>query len=223
MSAPAALRMGAWNLRVNRDPSTVAGEVSALLEDERLDVLAVCEAWQYDRQLARLVGFDYHTSRGKDPSARDAGILVRHGIPVRGYRLTRTGVTWKRAKGPGQHWARSLPSLVVPPAGRVVSVHAPPRYAGKLATAAVWARLVVLLAGRRRFVAIGDYNATARDSGPFSPHALAMATHGRLIGAERIDHALVRGLRVTNVRRGPRRGSDHFPLLMDVAAGTPPR
>lgn len=213
------LAAGFWNLRVNRDPDQVRREVQALVDSEGLDWLAVAEAWQYAGALSRVVGFDYHTTRNRRPGHRDAGHLVRHGVKVTGYRLARTGTGWPRRKARGLHWARTFPHLVLDGWVRGVSVHWPPgqdRPANQPALRVCWARLVVLLtARRRRFVAVGDYNATRRSRGLFTPRTLARITGGRITG-DGIDHVLARGVRVDHFRRGPARGSDHRPILFTL-------
>lgn len=209
---------GFWNLKVGRPPAAVAGEVAALLAEEDLDFLAVAEAWQYDRHLARIVGYDYHSTRGAGPSERDAGVLVRHGLPASGYRLTRTHVGWSRRKSPGQHWPRSFPSVKV--AGlRVVAVHMPDttwERDSAPAYAECWVRLALHLSGRRRWVAPGDWNKRPQDRGLYTPRSLARVLRGRIVGGNTIDHVIMRGVHLSRYRRGPRRGSDHPPVLFSA-------
>lgn len=214
------MRAGTWNLKVGRNRQQVKREVELLIREEGLDVLAVQEASWYDAELARIVGFDYFTTRGKSPSARDAGILVRHGHRTRGYRLTRTRTRWTRRKYPdrGLHPARSIPSVKVDGI-RFPSVHMPPGPhddpRNRLAYAECVIRLLVLLRGRGPFCAPGDYNKTRRARGPFSPHAIAQALRAQMAG-DGIDLVLSRGVTVTDLDRGPRRGSDHAPVLFTV-------
>lgn len=215
-----ALRAGSYNLKVGRDPMRVRHEVAALLAAENLDVLAVQEAWQYDRQLARIVGYEYHTTRGKKPTHRDAGLLVRHGLDVRGYRLTRTRTTWPRTKAPGPHWPRSFPSVVVEGV-RFVSVHMPPLAygAGAPAYAEGWARLALLIgATLRPVVALGDWNKPPGDRRPFTPRALARTTRATVTGFG-IDYLLARGVYVDGYRKHEHGHSDHKPFTFILTRG----
>lgn len=211
------LHAGWWNLDNGRRPLAVAGEVRALLATggpggTRLDVLAVVEAAGYAEELARLQGYAYLCRRGVGPSERDAGLLVRYGVPVSGVRLTRTRTRWPRTKGPGMHWPRSFPRANV--AGvRLVVAHMPRNLpANAAATLECWARLALVLARPGRVVAGPDWNQRPAARGPFTPRTLAKVARARSYG-RRIDHLIGRGVQVRDLRYGPARGSDHPPIL----------
>lgn len=208
------LRAGAWNLKVGRPDRQVLAEVRDLLKREDLDVLAVHEAAGYLRALGSIEGYRYITGWHRDRSGRDAGLLVRRGLRVRRRRILRTVTTWRRVKYEGRHLPRSFPSAVVEGI-RIVSVHMPDTRAAarsRLAYAECVLRLLAHLSGRHPFAALGDWNKRPGLYGPFTPRALAEALRARITGAG-IDYAITRGLRITDHRRGPKRGSDHAPVL----------
>lgn len=207
------LRGGSWNLNNNRDDRVVVGEVKRLLRDGDLDFLCVEEAQEYVDNLARIPGYDLFTTRGKGPSERDAGILVRHGLRTRGYGLTRTRTRWPREKTSGLHWPRSFPRVRIEGV-TVVSVHMP-RAIYAAAYAECWVRLLLLGMRLRRFVMAGDWNKNPSRKGVYSPRLLASAT-GASVKGSKIDHALYRGVMCFESSYGPSRGSDHEPHLFTI-------
>lgn len=215
-----AVRGGSWNLKVGRNREQVKREVGLLLAAEGLDFLCVQEAAWYDAQLARIVGFDYYTTRGRSPAARDSGILVRHGLRVTGHRRLRTFTRWTRRKHPskGLHPARHFHSVRINGL-RVMSVHMPPGPHDDSRNRLAYAECMIRLMGHLRrgpFVAPGDYNKSPRASrDALTPYALAHALRARITGRG-IDFVLSRGVTVTGYRHGPQHGSDHEAVLFNI-------
>lgn len=204
------LQIVGYNLDNNRGTATVEAELNTLA-GTLADVIAYCEGAGYDAIAARIPGYDLHTRRGKGPSARDAGLLTRHGVNAHGFRLARTHARWRRDKNPSKwHWPRSFPSVVVDGV-RVVSVHMP-RQTHPYAYAVCWLRLLSIAASTRRpLVLVGDWNKGLHAEGPFTPSLLARLGGFRTIGRG-IDGALYRGGVARDLEYADGYGSDHKPF-----------
>lgn len=208
------LSCGFWNLDNNRYDHLVLAEVEAFIKAHDLDVFLYCEGQEYADDLRLIPGYDLWTTRKKSPSERDAGIMVRHGLRTKGYRLTRARIGWPRTKGPGIHWPRSFPSVKVEGI-RFWSVHFPPnpdKPGNRLAYAEAWTLLAVALARRAGpFCAPGDYNRRTDTRGAWTPRTLARVVRGYLTG-RRIDHVLARGVHVDQLLTVAHGTSDHQPI-----------
>ena len=215
---PSWTREGAWNLRVGRRPKVVAGEVVALLRSEDLDFLMIHEAAAYTAEIRKAVKRMGYVVKigGRPASKRDSAIVTRRkGGTV--WSVSLGGIQWERKFGrPGLHPARHMTALA---RGRTRrgSVHMPPNGGRRQpqrerAQAAALTKLerVAKRWTRRgyRWVLAGDWNAKAHLEGA----AIARRLGGDLTGSG-IDYVISRGYHVADYRRGPKRGSDHAPIL----------
>ena len=208
------LRGATYNLDNNRDDFRVVTEVAKLFRVAGLDFCAYQEGQEYADNLAAMPQVALHTTRGKGPSERDAGILTRTDVPTRGYTLTRTRQQWPRDKGPGLHWPRSIPGVVVDWL-RVYSVHMP-RQHHQLAYATVWTALLMLAIRRDGpMILVGDWNKGPMRNGAFTPRLLAKVIGGQVYG-DGIDYVIARGCVVDEIHRIDIGGSDHRPVVFTV-------
>ncbi len=191
------------------------------------DVLVFVEVDARWRTALRALQDRYHYEHFRAVRYRD-GILVLSRLPLMpgGTAMdSGSGLAVLDVHGPGSTW-------------RLVAVHASwplgPQVSRRrardleaVATAARTASVPV--------VAVGDFNVS-----PFSPHFAALLAGGRLRDAAsgrgwqptwptflppfgiRIDHALVsEGVEVNSFRRGRLEGSDHRPIVVDLALPAP--
>lgn len=91
---------GLANLQVGRNKRVVRREVGRFLRRENLDILYVCEAAPYTKQMRRAAhanGYRYFTGRGS-AARRNTGIFVRRGIKVEAHATLHLGMQrWERA------------------------------------------------------------------------------------------------------------------------------
>lgn len=225
---------GTWNLRVGRRVNVAVDEVTDLIEWERLDFLTIIEASDYLPALAReLRGSEWRVAGfpWQPPGpARDSAVILRRSLyHPRSTRIHRLGgVEWERRPGrPGMHWPRMAVSTRVDWL-KVLAAHAPPTpnlrsYPQRDLAHAVALRRLHRIGNRwdRPWVMAGDWNMRKQVEGSWgdpSPKWLARELDGEIRG-NGIDYVIARDdLKVTNLRRGDRRRSDHRPVLFTVAA-----
>lgn len=156
-------------------------------------------------------------------------ILVSPDVDVESSRCVRMGrkgwFGWrvKRQHSPSSMTTVSLPGVTIG------STHAPPGVdaypsglRGKADRVAAWIAFVKAFrrwakANPGPFVVFADWNDPAWRRGPFSINWLAQKTGSHIVTRGGIDYALVRGCRVSEVRRAPGGpGMDHDVFLCDI-------
>lgn len=232
------LRGGLWNMLHHRDDVAVASRAWAILRVNQLDWLALNEAGEYDDDLR-----DVAPDGGQVVANGSTALITAPGVSLtlRGW-LTPDPRGWRTARG-GRTGPRRAVSCVVDGWLRVTVVHLPPSVwsrggisKGRGGALFRLAARVPALRGlsyvtymrsvgdyvnrhRRTSVIVGDFNATPRDRGPWSPRWLALKVRGRIIGAGKptlgrreVDFAVVRGVDA-QARRLGKNGSDHNAVM----------
>ena len=216
------LRGGVYNCasipsRVHRrvKPRTrvgVARWVGRTMTRRGLDFMVLSEAGPYLTELRRLVGVTV-VACDEWTDAADSVILARDGLRVRGERWFRMTRRWYGFKNNRWRAPRTLTKARISWLP-VLAVHLPPgaetrRNNPAYAEAAM--RVAAWLEGRKRGVAVGDFNATIRQSMTYGPAWIADESGARPApGAWGIDLALGIGVTLHDwTRRRDNGGSDH--------------
>lgn len=240
MSAREPVRLGSWNMGVQRDQGAAAQAGIRMLLDYKLDGLALQECSRYlddlRRQLPDGVGLEYSVDA---PGMSNTAWLYRKSAKVDlggQWQLTTAGwVTVRGGRTPPKYgtqirfggWLRAV-SGHRPPSVRWVRrrMIGPVRRVRAMREHAInEVRVVRRIRGAGDAVAIlEDWNATPSQRGPCSPRWVADAVGGRLAppphpthGRRTIDYALVVGARAGSpARAGRRGGSDHALYVVTV-------
>lgn len=226
------LRIGSWNMLSGkgRRPAHVVNTVASIMTAHRLDALLLQEVSPaYRVELQRRAPRSWRVF-----AAGTTAVLVpRHVRATTPERVKVTRHGWITVRG-GRTKPKWAAAVVLDGWLRVASVHLPPstwrgrRFSGPWRRQRAYRqhqRHLRRWINRRRgaLLVAGDWNATPRHRGKFSPYWLARVTKARLVapklathGRHRvIDFGLIRGARAAaNV--GSRYGSDHRLVVITV-------
>lgn len=219
-----------------RDREQAARTALELMDSRGWRWACLQEARGYVHQLRKLAGDRYDVIA---PQGADSIIVVRadepHG-PGRRVLMSQTGWFTVRGGYTGPMYATTV--LLTRAGVRLLSVHPTPsvNWRGgvifgpirRVVSMRRFARSVVRFAKShsRPLIVAGDWNATPRDRGRFTPHWITRQTGMRLVapdrathGREVIDYAIVRGVTVAGVpaRRLDKLGSDHAAVQIQVS------
>lgn len=235
-----------WNMGRDRAQHVARRELVALLSGRQPAVLALQEAGGYRDLLLDVMGPTYRLIQfDTSPGQRESAILVRRHTTLQAGQSWAARMTWRgwnRQTGIGGVTAPKWAPTILANHVRVVCVHLPPSirwFRGVpvgpplrvIAYRTYARRLVALLAqgaNDRPQVVLGDFNATPRAAGRWSPKWIARqasmtisAPAGPTTGHRPdgpVDYALTRNCRIENLRvlADFQHGSDHDPVGFQV-------
>lgn len=244
---PRILVVGTWNAcrpgtrktrKVTADPRHVAGEVSAILQADDLDVLALQETDAYLEALDKIPGYQL-VARRKPNGTSNTCLLVRDGLKVSDVGFPEmTTAGWFTVTGaltPKKYAATAVindwlrigseqypPSVVFRLIRKVLSMTGPPR---RTSAFGVHARREVAFFDthpKQATAMLGDRNADNSLIGEFTPQWVADQVGGHVVATARpthdsreIDLAILRGCHGT-ATRGDNGLSDHFRVRLVV-------
>lgn len=226
VGTPSKMRGATYNCEIHRNPHVVANEVKGFLKKGNLDFMQLQEISGYHDALKNIPGYKLITFRGSKDHG-ETGVLVRDSILAKDPKSIEAKVGWTNVHG-GVAQPRAATSVQLAGWLRVVSVHAPPGIdwvngvprGGEQrikSYQSLTRRLLTHVRRSRDAVLVGgDWNEGARTGGPGSPSWLAANGKLKKYANGRIDWEMARGAKVSNVRTGPRSGSDHRLVMFTV-------
>ena len=234
---PSKLKGATYNVERDRSPAQVHKWLGTFAKNHNLDFVQVQEINGYHQALNSIPGYSLVTF----PKTRDggeSGVLVRDGLlktgedhldPKGGWRTVRKG------------YAAARSPVMVKLAGwlEVASIHQPPSvdwkngkmvgppmridtYRSTSEVLAKFAKNQIAKNPTDGLLIGGDWNEAAATKGKWSPRWIAeqagLITHGgRNTGHGPIDYELSNGCRVSDIKVGPKGGSDHNILTFTVS------
>ena len=217
---PRSMKGGTYNCLRDRDPATVKKVVQGFLKQGKLDFLQVQEIQQYHKALGSIPGYHLVTFPGSKDHG-ESGVLVRDGLKesnresiqsTKSYFTTNGSVAQPRAATAVKlaGWL-NVASVHSPPAIDFVNGHAvgPER---RVQSYIDLSEHMVAYAKAHKGQSIlfgGDWNEGSRSTGYGSPSWIAEKAGMKKAGNGRIDWAMAKGAKITNVKVGPHGGSDH--------------
>ena len=226
-ATPKTLKDATYNCRIGRNPELVGKTVAHIAKSRKLDFIQLQEISGYHRQLEKIPGYKLITFPGSKDRG-ETGVLVRDELATGHEKSIEAATGWTNVRG-GVAQPRAATSVRVAGWLQVGSVHAPPgidwkngRPVGGEARIKSYQSLTQRLAAhanrlreRNPDVAVlfgGDWNEGASTGGPGSPSWLASKAGLKKFPTGGIDWQMGRGLKLDQLRRGPKFGSDH-PLV----------
>ncbi|MDP3158288.1 MAG: peptidoglycan-binding protein [Archangium sp.] len=224
---PTTMKGASYNCRIGRPPAIVARTVSQFAHRRKLDFIQLQEISGYHDALKKIPGYKLISFRGSKDHG-ETGVLVRKDIDAKFAQSIEADTGWTNDRG-GVAQPRAATSVRVAGWLRVASVHAPPgidwvngRPVGGEARIKSYQSLTKkLLASAQRqaernpelgMLIGGDWNEGAVTGGPGSPAWLAAKGGMKKHPTGGIDWEMSRGVKLTDLKRGPKGGSDH-PLI----------
>lgn len=227
---PNKLKGASYNCKIHRPPAEVGKTVAHFLKSRDLDFMQLQEISGYHDVLNKIPGYKLVTFRNSKDHG-ETGVLVRDGIEAKHRQSIEAETGWTNVNG-GVAQPRAATSVRVAGWLRVASIHAPPgidwvngRPVGGEARVKSYQSLTRKLAqaaNRNPDMAMlygGDWNEGASTGGPGSPSWLAARAGMKKYPTGGIDWEMARGCVLTNLKRGPRGGSDHPLVTFTVTRG----
>lgn len=230
-ATPSKLRGATYNCKIGRDPQKVARWVGAFAHHHKLDFIQLQEISTYDQALRKIPGYHLITFPGSKDHG-ETGILVRDGLAsTKGASLQATE-GWTNVRG-GKAQPRAATTVRIAGWLKLVSLHAPPGIDWKNGHAVgpeqrvkAYGSLMKKVLGaadrleknhpERGLLIAGDWNEGAATGGKWSPSWLAAQADLKKHANGRIDWAMSRGLKFSDMKVGPSGGSDHRIVMYTV-------
>lgn len=224
---PTTMKGASYNCRIGRSPAIVARTVSQFAHRRKLDFIQLQEISGYHDALKNIPGYKLISFRGSKDHG-ETGVLVRKDIEAKFAQSIEADTGWTNVEG-GVAQPRAATSVRVAGWLRVASVHAPPGIdwvnghpvGGEARVKSYQSLTRKLLASATRqeennpelgMLIGGDWNEGAVTGGPGSPSWLAARAGMKKHATGGIDWEMSRGVKLTDIKTGPKRGSDH-PLV----------
>lgn len=236
---PSKLNGATYNVERDRNPQQVQKFLGDFAKKNKLDFIQVQEINGYHKALENIPGYHLVTF----PKAKDhgeSGILVKDSLMAKNASLIQgEGGGWTTVRG-GHAPPRAAVAVQLAGWLKVVSAHQPPSVdwknghpVGPKNRVSTYASLSEKLLGFAKrqlknnpdqaLLIGGDWNEPASTKGKWSPNWIAqqagMKTHGgaKTHGNASIDYELSHGCKVSNIKAGPRMGSDHNIVTFSVS------
>jgi hypothetical protein len=228
---PKKMNGASYNCEIGRNPAVVAATVKKFAHDGKLDFIQLQEISGYHKALENIPGYKLITFPGSKDRG-ETGVLVRNEIEAKFPQSIEADTGWTNVRG-GKAQPRAATSVRIAGWLRVASVHAPPGIDWKNGHAVgADARVKSYQSLTRKLLAAadrqekrnpeialligGDWNEGASTGGPGSPSWLAAQAGMKKHAHHSIDWEMSRGLKLTNLEKGPSGGSDHRLITFTV-------
>lgn len=226
------MRIGIYNCggrHLAHEPADVAAWLDKAADRLDLDGYALSEACRYGPALERLD--EWRLLQHHQPKdACDSALLLRSRIPARAGRSITMRLRWWGARHKLWRAPRTMASWRVDWL-RLLAVHLPPggpearnrrAYAEQARRIVAYIRLRRRLASRVPIVALGDWNAAARNTAPYAPRWIAGQVNGdlRMSG---IDGVISVGAQVTSLTVHDAPLTDHELVVVELEPLRGPR